>query len=357
MRGEMLKLSTQPCPVWSLASFVVGDEARLVSGGDDGLVRIWDPVSSGLPVATFAGHTDGVAAVSCAVDGDAFIASGSFDKTVRLWEPYNCEKKTSYQARILRGHEDLVIAIACKCVDRSFLLASGSRDATVIVWDLDARAPAFKLDHGSHVFDIFIFRQQPQSWCVATASGDRCVRVWDLGRRSCAVLDGHRHAVTAVRALPVSSPQEEDDDLPTIIVSASKDSTLRLWGSSFCIATLTGHTGAVHALECFSTSSGEPRIASGSVDNTVRIWDPRSCLDAFSASSKRQQRRHSNCNNGAVIVIQAHTSAITAMAILPTTAAYRSVKVEDQFPNLVLDDSPGVSLEERKTPGQKNTSN
>ena len=60
------------------------DGSRIVSGGRDGLVRLWDAASGGV-VAEFAGHDDFVWSVAFAPDGRR-IASGSGDATIRLWE-------------------------------------------------------------------------------------------------------------------------------------------------------------------------------------------------------------------------------------------------------------------------------
>src|SRR5262249_29975809 len=55
----------------------------LVSGSDDGFVKVWD-VPSGRLVATLIGHTAGVRGVALSSDA-RLVASGSFDGSVRLW--------------------------------------------------------------------------------------------------------------------------------------------------------------------------------------------------------------------------------------------------------------------------------
>mmetsp|Transcript_5352 Transcript_5352/g.17577 ORF Transcript_5352/g.17577 Transcript_5352/m.17577 type:complete len:459 (-) Transcript_5352:58-1434(-) len=374
----VLRLQQHPCSVWSLVSLTLPcGEARLVSGADDGLVRIFDPIASAFPVATLVGHADAVAAVDAAGGAVPLIASASFDKTVRVWE---YAEKRKHRHSVLRGHDDYVIAVACVQETAGSLVVSGSRDATVIVWDVDARAPAQRLDgHSNHVFSVVVFRgfgeaaaaaapwsssssayssssssssggsshntaettsdispPGASSWRVASASGDRTIRFWTGGRTS-ATLEGHRHAVTVVRAI-------EPDDQQARLVSGSKDATLRLWSSSGdCLATFRGHSGAVHALECFTLGRDTPRIASGSVDNTVRIWDPRRIAGTTAGKSSRKKTWSSSSSAALLLVIRAHSSAITAMAFIPTSPKETPpVDPDLLFPNLVLDDSPSL---------------
>ena len=60
------------------------DGTRLVSGGDDQTVRVWD-VKTGKLVSTMSGHDDRVLSVCFSPDGKK-IASGARDKTVRIWD-------------------------------------------------------------------------------------------------------------------------------------------------------------------------------------------------------------------------------------------------------------------------------
>ena len=59
------------------------DGKRLLSGGDDRTLRVWD-VKSGEELYRLVGHTDKLWAVACSADG-CYALSGSFDKTLRLW--------------------------------------------------------------------------------------------------------------------------------------------------------------------------------------------------------------------------------------------------------------------------------
>ena len=59
----------------------------VISGGDDGTVRVWD-LATGTPVSDpFTGHDGSVRAVAVAeLDGRPVVISGSDDRTVRVWD-------------------------------------------------------------------------------------------------------------------------------------------------------------------------------------------------------------------------------------------------------------------------------
>ena len=59
------------------------DGTRIVSGGDDGAVRVWD-AQSGQEHTRLSGHMGWVRSVAYSPDGTR-IVSGSWDGTVRLW--------------------------------------------------------------------------------------------------------------------------------------------------------------------------------------------------------------------------------------------------------------------------------
>ena len=67
--------------VWSVAFSPGGD--RIVSGGDDGTLRLWDLEGRQIGGA-FAGHSGGVGSVAFSPGGDR-IVSGGTDGTLRLW--------------------------------------------------------------------------------------------------------------------------------------------------------------------------------------------------------------------------------------------------------------------------------
>jgi WD40 repeat protein len=111
------------------------DRRTLASAGADRMIRLWD-LASRSQTAVLHGHTDQV--VSVAFDDSdpsgTTLGSGSLDGTVRVWD-------TREQAArlVLRDQPSGVQAVAFSRDGRS--LASGARDATIVLGQLDQPSP------------------------------------------------------------------------------------------------------------------------------------------------------------------------------------------------------------------------
>jgi WD40 repeat protein len=103
----------------------------------------------------------------------------------------------------------------------------------------------------------------PNSTLLASGSCDSTVKIWDAKSGECLrTLEGHRDCVTSVDFSPNS----------ILLASGSCDSTVKIWDakSGECLRTLVGHRDCVTSVR-FSPDS--KRLASGSCDATNNIWD------------------------------------------------------------------------------------
>jgi len=85
-------------------------------------------------------------------------------------------------------------------------------------------------------------------------------------------LEGHRYSVQSVAFSPDGQR----------LASGSYDKTIKIWdpASRQCLQTLEDHRGSVQSV---AFSPDGQRLASGSTDNTIKIWDPasRQCLQTL----------------------------------------------------------------------------
>lgn len=158
----------------------------------------------------------------------------------------------------LAGHEEQVFTHQ----GHPFLsiLASGSLDASVIVWDLESRSPLHTLrGHEDYIFDLAF---DPTGRRLASASEDCAVRIWDLDSGVCVrVLEGHEDGVGCVAW----------DASGAFIASGSRDKRVRVWdaASGALLHSLDGHNSPVHSL---ATHPTDDLFASGASDESVRVW-------------------------------------------------------------------------------------
>lgn len=135
---------------------------------------------------TLEGHRDAVLALVVLPDGK--LASGSKDATVRVWENEDC-------VHVLEGHALSVISLAVLTHDR---LASGSFDITVRVWHVPTATCLFELVHARPVRTL-VFLPDGQ----LAAGSDEIVEIWDIDSGKCAyVLKAHVGPLAHLTLLP-----------------------------------------------------------------------------------------------------------------------------------------------------------
>ena len=113
---------------------------HIISGSNDGLVKVWSVATKSL-VSTCAGHTDRVKAVAAMPDGQR-ILSGSNDNTVRVWLLDGTLKNT------FELHTDYVHALVALPDNQHAL--SGSMDKTVKLFNVNDGAVLRTFTHHAH---------------------------------------------------------------------------------------------------------------------------------------------------------------------------------------------------------------
>ena len=209
-----------------------------------------------------SGHRDEVNSVVFSPDS-RLLASGSEDKTVRIWEV-----ETGRGVRVLRGHENWVWSVAFSPDGR--LLASGSHDNTVRLWEVETgREIRVLRGHGDDVLSVAF---SPDGNLLASGSRDKTIRIWQVETgQQLRVLRGQAGEVPAVA---FSSDGR-------LLASGSSDNTVRLWEveTGRGVRVLRGHEDWVWSV---AFSADGRLLASGSLDDrTVRLWQVKTGREIY----------------------------------------------------------------------------
>ena len=294
------------------------DGTRIVSGSADKTLKIWDAASGG-ELATLVGHKGPVTAVAYCSDGTR-IASGSADKTLKIWDA-----ASGGELATLVGHKGPVTAVAyCSAGTR---IASGSAGGAVKIWDAAGGAEVANLT--GHANRVTALACSADGTRLVSSSYDKTVKIWDAAtnaeiRTLTSQPRGANRGSPLFPGIPTDPLQVNAVALSpdsTRIASGSYDGTITIWDATTGaeLATLTRDTGEVNAV---AYSPDGTRIASGSADNTITIWDAATRAEVATltghtdrvtslACSPDGTRIVSGSNDGTVKVWDAATAEVT----------------------------------------------
>ena len=232
------------------------DGSRLASGSADLTVRLWE-VATGVQLRLLVGHSEPVKAVAFSPDGIT-LASGSDDRTVCLWEV-----AIGAQLRVLRvvGHTGPVNSVAFS--PDGTMLASGSR-AVVRLWKVETGAQLWVHEPegpGSGAngvtfhrnATIVAFHQGYGGVTWCDAKTGRHLRTWNL-----------EHRASSAALMPGGAR----------LASGSSDGAVHLWDYSDYSPVVDAQTNFA-----FTTASPDGSMLArvpgslGFLGSTVELWD------------------------------------------------------------------------------------
>jgi U3 small nucleolar RNA-associated protein 13 len=392
----------------------------LVSGGDDSQIKIWDLISKTC-VATLQAHFSAVTSLAISEDGWTLLSAGR-DGVVVLWNLKNYARiatipvhealeavvalpskatpspggsdSESHGLLFATGGEKgavkvwssstarcvsdelpsmpapteagSIVELATACAESPYDLVAATQDGRVLLLSLlsspanDACAadtatqdsvedlkkkrkkrkisgkkdkttmtPAAAMTKKIGLFRQFIGNNDEVTDLKFSTNGSRLavstnsehVHVYDAKTLGCLdALTGHNEAVLS---LDCTRKSVRPDSAMDLLASGSKDNTVRLWNISnvpdekgCCLAVGTGHVSAVTGV-AFSTS-GSFLVSSGA-DKLLRVWDVARVLDTRNAMVKSASQG-GNTNDTplpALAAIPAHDKDINAVCISP----------------------------------------
>jgi WD40 repeat protein len=254
------------------------DGRLLVSGGTDKHICLWD-VKSRREINKWKAHDVCVNSIAFSPDGKRILSGGqdqNSDNSICLWNT-----ATGTEIRRFAGHKSAVMNVSIAPDGQH--AASASLDGTVRCWNVDSGKQCFVIPSRGHAATTVAFSPDGKSILVGYLASsekrnsvltDNPVVLFDAttGKETRRFV-GHRTSVLCMAFSPdgkwaVSAGggrrAEEGRQRPV-------DCEIRLWDvrTGRLVKSFAGHEGPIYSV---SFSPEGKQFASGSVDQTVRVW-------------------------------------------------------------------------------------
>lgn len=312
-----VQLTSLPDTYQPVVAVALSPGARRLAVGRGGRLALYDLTQTNASLlAEVLAHTDAVQSLAWSPDGQRLV-SGGF-RRVRFWNGHTLEEEREFT----NGLSGRITALEFTPDGAALALADGGNGQAGYLRMLDAgnsstQSPAHSWRaHRDTIFDLEFSRDGAR---LLTAGGDQLVKVWEVAtRRELAVLEGHTAQVLGA-AFNTNATQ---------VVSGGADRQLKVWdiatrekiinlgspvsainavvwpgegatilavtdaGAILRYANLKSHTGEQSSASgdekrlaelpdsilCVGSSADGTRIAAGTQDGTVRLWDAEGTL-------------------------------------------------------------------------------
>ena len=242
------------------------EEGHLLSGSDDAQICYFD-ITQGTKAShnvqattTYKGHTNVVEDVAFSCHHASLFGSVGDDCKLLIWDTR--DKRTDKAKHSVDAHSKEINCLAFNPFSEH-LLATGSADKTVALWDLRSLKSKLHSFEG-HTEEIFQVSWSPFSETIlGSASSDRRMHVWDLSKigeeQATLRLPPTRTPLSPSLSPPPprpppQSPEDAEDGPPELLFIHG------------------GHTSKVSD---FGWNPNEPWIiASVADDNVLQVWSP-----------------------------------------------------------------------------------
>lgn len=201
---------------------------------------------------TLTEHRDAVRSIAFSADGQ-LLASGSDDSTLKVWDLNTQQPILNKQ---LTGE---ILSVAFSADNRT--LASSGTDRTIKLWNLQTGELLHSLSEHAWQVNSIAFTADNQK--LVGGSQDGAIGVWDLAsKKLIRTLSKDASRVHTVAISPDNS----------LLASSSRDNTIKLWDLSTgkSLPALKGHSAPVNSLAIDPDSA---ILASGSADGTIKLWN------------------------------------------------------------------------------------
>lgn len=241
---------------------------RVVTGDSRGFVKVWDPKRHGtdadFPLFSIKGHSSTVTAVAIGVDGKR-IVSGGVDKMIRIYDGQSPGKLLT----TLSGHGNAITSLAIERHVRR--IVSGSLDQTIKIWGMGEKPGEGYLLQTlmGHVGPVNTVAITPDLNRIVSGGWDKTIKVWD-GRKGGVALATHIGHRGSINALAIGSDGKQ---IVSVAQTLKRNEAIKKWDAEkggAATVKLHGHEKFIFSV---AISADGNRVVSGGQDKTIKVWD------------------------------------------------------------------------------------
>ncbi|KAM6297486.1 cilia- and flagella-associated protein 52 [Aegotheles albertisi] len=233
---------------------IMKDGESIVSGWSDRKIRAFTPQTGQLMYEINNAHSSAVTAIAATSDGQR-IVSGGGEGQVRVWQIY---EKIQKLVEVMKEHTSAVSCIKIKKNDQECVTAS--LDGTCIIWDI-VRFVRKQMILAKTLFKCVCYN--PEEFQIITGGTDRKIGFWEVFDGS-AVRDVEGCATGSINGMDITSDGAH-------FVTGGDDHLVKVWNYNEGAVTHVGvgHSGNITRLKI---SPGSKYIVSVSADGAILIW-------------------------------------------------------------------------------------
>uniref|UniRef100_A0A8C3PHN5 Cilia- and flagella-associated protein 52 n=1 Tax=Calidris pygmaea TaxID=425635 RepID=A0A8C3PHN5_9CHAR len=233
---------------------IMRDGRSIISAWNDGKIRAFTPETGRLMYVINHAHSLGVTAIAATSDSKR-IVSGGGEGQVRIWE---IGERTQKLMEVLKEHVCAVSCIKIKKNDQECVTTS--LDRTCIVWDI-VRFVRKQMFLANTLFKCVCYH--PEVYQIITAGTDRKVAYWEVFDGS-PIREVEGSASGTINGMDITSDGEH-------FVTGGDDHLVKLWDYNEGAVTHVGvgHSGNVTRLKICPEKK---YIVSVSADGAILLW-------------------------------------------------------------------------------------
>lgn len=226
------------------------------------IIPRWPQINSPLQLEwnedVLLGKHDGPVNTICVSPNNCLLASGSSDKSIKIWD-----LSRGSCLRTLRGHQGPVSTTIFS--PDGMWLASGSSEA-IRIWDIRSGECLRSLYGHNGSIRLLSFLKEGQS--LVSYSFDRAVKTWCVQTGRC---------IGSLETTHAACSSAFSSDGNQIALGLFDDSGIEIWNivAKKCQSVIKGHSMGGHgnSVRALAFSESGSQLASYSFDRTIKIWD------------------------------------------------------------------------------------